>query len=112
MAEKKGGIGAAIGAVLVLLIFVGLVGALVWGMFHGGSSELSKALLPPAIALVVSVITLGVSKSYDINTAIKKELRERKVPIYQEIVKGPTPTISSRTLPPPRARAIRPRGSA
>jgi hypothetical protein len=88
MAAKHGGIDATIGTVLVLLAIVAVVGTTGWAIFRGTSSELSKALVTPAIALVVSVITLGVSKSYEVNAAIKKDLRERKVPIYEEIVKG------------------------
>jgi hypothetical protein len=74
---------------LVLLGFLAavfFVGRWLVAYLRGLNSEVAKTLLPASIAVVGSVTAVAVGKYYEVRAAIWKELRDRKAPVYEQIV--------------------------
>jgi hypothetical protein len=75
-----------------------VLGMIAWGIYEGLcaiaryirslDSDLSKALIAAAAAVIGSVITISIGKAYESRAATIKELRAKKAPIYEEIVHG------------------------
>jgi hypothetical protein len=75
--------------VVLVAVIVGLIYA-VRGMMayiRGLNSDVAKTVVPAAIAAVVSVVAVVFGKAYEMRAGIRKELRDRKAPVYEELVK-------------------------
>lgn len=53
----------------------------------GIDTDLAKAIVAAAATLIASVVALAGSKAYEARSNIRRELRERKTPVYEDIVK-------------------------
>lgn len=49
-------------------------------------SDIAVAIIAAAATVLVSVISVVLGKIYEARTAIQKELRERKTPVYEEFI--------------------------
>ncbi len=74
-------------AVLALIVW-GLYAATKWlvGAITTAESSVAAAFIAAAIAVVGSVISLAVGKAYETRAAIRNELRQKKTPVYEDIV--------------------------
>ncbi|MEW5982818.1 MAG: hypothetical protein AB1806_10670 [Acidobacteriota bacterium] len=76
-----------------LLLLGGLVGAAWWLLAKLGDfirslqSDLALAIVTAGLAGVVSVVSLALSKAYETRATIRQELRAKKLPVYEGIVK-------------------------
>lgn len=73
-----------------------LLALLVWGLYGGtnwlveaitkAESSVAAAFIAAAVAVVGSVISLAVGKAYETRSAIRNDLRQKKTPVYEDIV--------------------------
>lgn len=78
------------------LIGLAILGGLGWVLFLGVSagirtlkglqSDVAVAVLAAAVTIVVSIVTLIITKYLETQSTIKQQLREKKVPIYEELI--------------------------
>ena len=78
------------GAVIVLL-------GIIWGVSSFGiymlellknaNSEVSVAVITGAITLIITVLSVILGKAYEVRTLIIKENRNKKIPIYEDLIK-------------------------
>jgi len=82
-------IGFVASLVVLAAIIVGVIYAVrgLMAYIRGLNSDVAKAVVPAAIAAIVSVLAVVLGKAYEIRASIRKELRDRKVPVYEELVK-------------------------
>ena len=69
---------------------------IVWGLYAGtksligaiteAESSVAAAFIAAAVAVVGSVISLAVGKAYETRAAIRNDLRQKKTPVYEDIV--------------------------
>lgn len=69
---------------------------IVWGLYAGAKgligviteaeSSVAAAFIAAAVAVVGSVISLAVGKAYETRAAIRNDLRQKKTPVYEDIV--------------------------
>jgi hypothetical protein len=50
------------------------------------NSEVAKTLLPASVAVIGSIVAVAVGKVYEVSAGVRKELRDRKTPVYEELV--------------------------
>lgn len=92
-------------ALIQSLVVLGLVG---WGV-HAGvkwligalqtlDSDLAKTLVAASLAVVGSVVSLALSKAYETRSAVQMDLRAKKTPVYEDIVKTLYGVFFSRIL--------------
>lgn len=73
-----------------------LLALLAWGVFAGAKwllgviteaeSDVVAAFIAASIAVIGSVISLAVGKIYETQAAIRNDLRQKKTPVYEDIV--------------------------
>jgi Co/Zn/Cd efflux system component len=89
----------AIGRILVRLVAFSIVlasGALiVWllreglkRVFHGTDPSVSSAIAAGVLALVVTLASVLLTRRHERQRAIEEQIRERKAPVYEELIKG------------------------
>lgn len=49
-------------------------------------SDIAVAIIAAAVTMLVSVVSIVLGKIYEARTAVQKELRERKTPVYEEFI--------------------------
>lgn len=73
---------------LLALLVVGMVFATRWALqgLLKVDPELGAALATGFVAVVVTVLSVAVSKYYERRSAVEQALREQKVPIYERLI--------------------------
>ena len=81
-------------SILIALVTLGLIGWAGHGVFHFLLSAfrdlnpgVAAAVITGAAAVVVSALTVVIGKNLETNALIKKDLREKKIPVYQNFLK-------------------------
>jgi multidrug transporter EmrE-like cation transporter len=73
----------------VLLVFLGLVGAAIYGAavaLDHLRTGVAAGVLTASATVLISVVTLVASQRADRRKAIEQSVRERKVPLYDELL--------------------------
>lgn len=82
-------VGAVPGLMLLGLVawgLIALVGAII-SYVQALESNFAAALIAAAAAVVGSVVSLTIGKAYETRAAIRSALRQKKTPVYEDIVK-------------------------
>ncbi len=84
------------GRIVQALLGLVILALIVWGLYAGtkgligaiteAKSSVVASFLAAAVAVVGSVITLAVGKAYETRAAIRNDLRQKKTPVYEDIV--------------------------
>ena len=79
-----------------MVLGLGLIGLIGWGLFlglralwtalNGLNPTVSAAILASVATVLVSVISVLVSKYLEQRNAINKELRDKKAPVYEDLI--------------------------
>lgn len=74
----------------VLVLLAGLVYGLLMGLMaylRSLQSEVAGAIVAAGFAGLVSIVSLAISKAYETRAAVKQDLRAKKLPVYEGIVR-------------------------
>ena len=98
MTDRNRQIISAISALLVLLAvgylsFLGIRAA--WNALTSYNSEITVAIVAGAGTIIVSVVSIVVGKAYEARAQIQKEIRAKKVPVYEELIAFMTRLLAS-----------------
>jgi hypothetical protein len=73
--------------VAVLCIVVWYIAVTLWKVFFGLQKEVAAALVAASATILVSVFSVTGAKYYERKRAIEQDLRQRKIPIYEDFIK-------------------------
>ncbi|WP_350343973.1 hypothetical protein PRVXT_000338 [Proteinivorax tanatarense] len=79
----------ALGFLLVIgliVVFIYLL-VLIWSSFKGLQKEVAAAIVAAVATILVSVFSIVIAKLFERKRAIEQELREKKIPMYEEFIK-------------------------
>lgn len=71
----------------VLCIAIRYILVSLWKVFSGLQKETAAALIAASATILVSVFSVVGAKYYERKRVIEEELRQRKIPIYEEFIK-------------------------
>ena len=72
-----------------------------WRALAAANSQTSAALATPAAALIVAVVTVVGGKLLERRAAVEKELRDKKSPVYEDLLKFMFRVLTSSQLSKP-----------
>ena len=78
-----------VGGIAVLLAIIGAIyglGSALISAFSGLDAKFGAALVVAAGTVIVSVMSVVVSRFLETRTTIRKELREKKIPVYEDLI--------------------------
>lgn len=84
-------VNAVVGLVVLAGLCVGLALAAKWGLgwlFDGVDPTISAAIVAAAATTIVSVASVALGRYFERQRQIEVEIRERKIPMYKEMVEG------------------------
>lgn len=70
-----------------LCIAVWYIAVTLWKVFFGLQKEVAAALVAASATILVSVFSVTGAKYYERKRTIEQELRQRKIPIYEDFIK-------------------------
>lgn len=88
--EKKIQKAYLVGTVVVILGGIWCVTTFVIHMLDllkNTNSDISVAVITGAITLIITVLSVTLGKAYEVRTLIIKENRDKKIPIYEDLIK-------------------------
>lgn len=72
--------------VAVLLLAIVFLFGQAWKLFAGLQKEVAAALIAGATTIIVSVLSVSVARYYERKRVIEQEIRQKKIPMYNEFV--------------------------
>lgn len=73
--------------VAVFCIVVWYIAVTLWKVFFGLQKEVAAALVAASATILVSVFSVTGAKYYERKRSIEQDLRQRKIPIYEDFIK-------------------------
>ena len=89
MTDRATNIISTIGAFIVLLAVIAAVyglGSACIAVFSGLEAKYGAALVTAAGTVIASVISVIISRFLETRATIRKELREKKIPVYEDLI--------------------------
>jgi hypothetical protein len=77
------------GASIIAALFVGAIVFIFWKVLKiiaSLNTNLSTAIMAASTTIIVSVISILIAKNQETKAYIQKELREKKVPVYEHLI--------------------------
>lgn len=77
-----------LGVILLIgiIILVFFLFRMIWHVFAGLQKEVAASLVAASATILVSVFSITWAKYYEKKRVVDQELREKKIPVYQEFV--------------------------
>jgi hypothetical protein len=88
---------------LTALLGLSIIVLLVWGAYFiltkitatilNLNTDLAVAIIAGSVTVIVSIVSLIISKYYERRDKIQQEIRQKKIPVYEELIAFLTTTI-------------------